>query len=162
MGFRVTLKTISTETIDSRKHEPTGGNPTGYISATDDVAGGVWYFSAPEKFLKNMKGKYGKILKFNLQQSSTSSQFDSPDIIIEGNGLALHFDTETNPGITWTKYRVSLRINGWSKEDGTAPTAKEMKGVLNNLTRLWIRGEYRSGADTGGLDNVAIAEHIAE
>ena len=27
------------------------GNPAGYISANDNAAGGVWYWSAPEKFL---------------------------------------------------------------------------------------------------------------
>ncbi|HEX5151343.1 MAG TPA: laminin B domain-containing protein [Parafilimonas sp.] len=141
-------------------YESTGGNPGGYIAATDDVTGGVWYFSAPANFLDNLKNKYGKVLKFNLKQSSTSSQFDADDIILEGGGMILHYDTDNNPGITWTKYRVSLRSSNWLKEDDTAPTAKEMKAVLKNITRLWIRGEYRSGADIGGLDNVAIAEKI--
>jgi hypothetical protein len=35
-----------------------------------------------------------------------------------------------------------------------------MKNVLKNLSRLWIRGEYISGGEKGGLDNVAIAEKV--
>ena len=141
-------------------YESTGGNPGGYISATDDVSGGVWYFSAPKKFMDRLKNKYGKVLKFSLKQSGTTNQFDADDLILEGGGLILHYDTENNPGIDWTKYRVSLNASKWLKEDDTVPTTAEMKNVLKNLSRLWIRGEYISGGEKGGLDNVAIAEKV--
>ena len=141
-------------------YESTGGNPGGYISATDDVSGGVWYFSAPKKFMDRLKNKYGKVLKFSLKQSGTTNQFDADDLILEGGGLILHYDTENNPGINWTKYRVSLNASKWLKEDDTVPTTAEMKNVLKNLSRLWIRGEYISGGEKGGLDNVAIAEKV--
>jgi alkaline phosphatase D len=110
--------------------------------------------------MDSLKNKYGKVLKFNLKQSGTNNQFDADDVILEGGGLILHYDTENNPGTDWTKYRVPLNAGKWLKTDNTAPTASEMKNVLKNITRLWIRGEYISGADEGGLDNVAIAEKI--
>ena len=54
-----------------------------------------------------MKDKYGKTLRFSSKQSATSSQFDADEIIIEGNGLVLHYDTKNNPNTTWTKYNVA-------------------------------------------------------
>ncbi len=35
-------------------YSPTGGNPTGLISAKDDAVGGVWYYHAPAKFLASI------------------------------------------------------------------------------------------------------------
>ena len=110
--------------------------------------------------MDRLKNKYGKVLKFSLKQSGTTNQFDADDLILEGGGLILHCDTENNPGIDWTKYRVSLNASKWLKEDDTVPTTAEMKNVLKNLSRLWIRGEYISGGEKGGLDNVAIAEKV--
>lgn len=31
-----------------------------------------------------------------------------------------------------------------------------MRNVLSNVTEFWIRGEFQTGADEGGLDNVRI------
>jgi hypothetical protein len=143
-------------------YNSTGGVSGGYISATDDVTGGVWYFNAPAKFLENMKDKYGKTLRFSLKQSATSSQFDADDVIIEGNGLVLHYDTKNNPNTTWTKYNVALKAGQWLKDDNTQPIKREMENALQHITKLWIRGEYITGADEGGLDNVQIAERISE
>lgn len=143
-------------------YNTTGGSPGGFISAVDDVTGDYWYFSAPSDFLNNMKDKYGKTLKFKLKQSSTTSQATKDDLmIISGNGMDIIFKVPYNPGITWTKYTVSLKSSDWVKlSTGTAPSRTEMKKVLQNITKLWIRGEYRTGADEGGLDNVTITEKL--
>ncbi len=136
----------------------TGGNPGGFIAAEDDVVGGTWYWQAPAHFLGNRLAAYDTDLTFDLRQSETDSQFDAADVILSGNGITLEFDTTQNPGTTWTSYRVPLQEQGgWTvRATGMAPTVSEMQSVLGNLTTLWIRGEFRDGSDTGGLDTVQL------
>ena len=92
-------------------HAATGGNPGGYISAEDSVAGGVTYWVAPAKFRGDQGGAYGGLLTFSLRQDNASSQFDAEDVIIEGDGLTLVHNNAANPAVApnWTTYRVRLR-----------------------------------------------------
>jgi len=140
-------------------YQSTGGNPGGHISATDDVAGGVWYWRAPVKFLGNLSNAYGKVLSFDLKQSSLAGQFDSIDIILTGGHAKLVFDTANNPGLDWTRYDIPLHESaGWRLDtlSGPAATETDIRGTLSYLLDLHIRGEYVGGADTGGLDNVVL------
>ncbi|MGB0384154.1 MAG: Ig-like domain-containing protein [Ardenticatenaceae bacterium] len=139
-------------------YSPTGGNPDGYISASD-APGDYWYWQAPAKFLGDLSSAYKGKLSFDLRQSKTSDQFDLEDIILVGGGLTLVYDTPVNPGTTWTSYTVPLdETAGWKKDtlNGSAATQAEMLAVLSSLTTLRIRGEYAGGADTGDLDNVVL------
>jgi hypothetical protein len=138
----------------------TGGNPGGYVSADDDVLGGTWYWSAPPAFLGDRSGAYGNALRFELRQSNTSSPFENREFILRGAGLELYydFDFSMHPGTDWTPYAIPLTAGGGWLVDGTgvAPTEAEFLSVLGDLEELLIRGEYRSGADTGSLDNVVL------
>jgi hypothetical protein len=143
--------------------EGTGGNPGGHIVADDSVAGGTWYWNAPGEFLGGKSDSYDGTLEYDLRVSSTSSQFDNSDIVLEGDGKTLiydHGDESTHPGTDWTEYEVVLNESdgGWSDENtGTSPTQPEFESVLSSLSALRIRGEYRSGSDTGRLDNVVLS-----
>lgn len=143
---------------DVPNYSASGGNPGGYISANDDAVGGVWYWSAPTKFLGNVAAAYGKTLSFDLRQSALDTQFDADDVILLSSALNLAFDTANNPGLSWTSYSVPLiETAGWKKQGTTTvPTPTEMQSVLASLTGLQIRGEFRTGADTGSLDNVRL------
>ncbi len=135
------------------------GNPGGYISANDDAAGGVWYWSAPEKFLGNKSKAYGKEFSFSLKQSSLDSQFDDEDIILVSEDMRIVFNTEQNPALEWTDYSVTLSEEaGWQINDltGSAVNEEDIIKVLKNLTAIYIRGEFVVGEDTGGLDNVIL------
>lgn len=136
----------------------TGGNPGGFITADDDVAGGVWYWQAPPHFLGNRAVAYQTNLTFGLRQSATDSQFDSPDVILSGAGITLTMDTQTNPGTDWTAFSVALdETAGWLVEaTGEPPSASAMQAVLGDLRSLWIRGEFRDGDDMGSLDTVQL------
>lgn len=138
-----------------------GGNPGGYIAATDDVAGGVWYFRAPLSFHGDFTTAYNTTLVFDLKQSRTSSQFNSVDVYLRGGGLELTFDTAYNPGTNWTSYSLLLAETGEWKLNGSAPTQAQMLQVLANITDLQIRGEYVTGSDTGSLDNVRMVPEPA-
>jgi hypothetical protein len=140
-------------------YQDSEGNPGGYISARDDVAGGVWYWSAPDKFLGNRSSSYGEKFTFELKQSSLENQFDADDLILVGKEMQLVFNTLQNPELTWTRYTVILDEEaGWryNDADGAMVNKDDLIKVLSNLVTLKIRGEYVTGEDTGGLDNVIL------
>ena len=73
--------------------------------------------------------------------------------------MTLAFDLPENPGTAWTAYTVPLRAGaGWKVGDGKGKEATEeqIRDVLSNLKTVKIRGEYREGEDTGGLDTVVL------
>lgn len=140
----------------SPTYNSSDGNPGGYISATDNVQGGVWYFQAPDAFHGDFSDAYGTDLTFDLRQNRTDSQFNSVDIYLRGNGLDLTFDTPNNPGTDWTSYSVTLtESSGWQL-DGAAPTQAQFAQALADVTDLQIRGEFVTGSDVGDLDNVTM------
>ncbi|HTY37068.1 MAG TPA: laminin B domain-containing protein, partial [Bacteroidota bacterium] len=117
-------------------------------------------FKAPTKFLGDQSAAYGGSLSFDLRQYYTDNQYDIEDIIIEGGGLRIVYDTPNNPLTTWTHYQVALNESaGWKKTSlsGTAPTAAEFRMVLSSVTRFLIRGEYQIGTDRCDLDNVILS-----
>ncbi len=142
-------------------YRPTGGNPGGYIEATDDAAGGVWYWSAPASFYTGLsrawqtRGQLIMSLTFDLRQSNLSSPFKTSDVVMRGGGFTLAYYSPSVPGTSWTSFKVPLTAAGWRNEIAKrAATESEMAAVMGTLYSLWIRGEYRTGDDIGGLDNV--------
>lgn len=141
-------------------HHDRGGADGGWISSTDDVSGGVWYWNASPEYLGDRSGFYGGTLSFELNQSATDSQFDAVDVILEGDGLRIGYDfgnASTHPGTNWTAYEVPLTEEGWvALETGEPATREEVERVLSDLEGLFVRGEYRTGGDVGGLDEVVL------
>jgi hypothetical protein len=137
-----------------------GGNPGGYISADDDVRGGTWYYKAPAKFRGNHSSAYGDTLSYDLRQDPPTGQFNNVEIHLRGGGLSLTYET-SHPAVTWTPYSVDLTESGGWLIGGVAPNQAQMQQVLANITDLQIRGEFRSGADTGSMDNVVMTPEPA-
>ena len=139
-----------------------GGNPGGHIKVTDSSIGGTWYFVAPAKFHGNKCDAYGKYLRYDQITNDTTFQQQyggKPDIKLVSGSLTLIFDNPVNPGLEWTHYDILLREDaGWrlNSISGPIPTQAQFRGLLADLTDFQIRGEYRSSADIGGLDNVVI------
>ncbi|MFN0015660.1 MAG: laminin B domain-containing protein [Saprospiraceae bacterium] len=145
---------------------PTGGMPGGNIRVTDAATGGTWYFEAPLKFRGNKCDAYGRYLRWDQYTSDTTNSQPyggRPDVVIEGAGMTLIFDNAQNPQLAWTHYDLLLREDaGWHLNDLTGPTPSQaqFRTVLANVTAFRIRGEYRSQADYGGLDNVVIESNF--
>lgn len=137
---------------------PAGGVSGGYIFGSDLGTGQYWYWNAPAKFLGDKSAYYGGSLSFHQYQTLTNNQSNRTDIVLIGGGITLNYDTPYNPGLTWTYYFVTLNEGaGWvDAATGNAPTQAQMQTVLTNLQTLRIRGEYRSGADSGGMDEVLL------
>ncbi|MEJ2563733.1 MAG: laminin B domain-containing protein, partial [Anaerolineales bacterium] len=119
---------------DGPTYNANGGNPGGYITATDLALEEYWYWQAPAKFLGDQSAAYGRTLSFDLVQSATDSQEDQDDVILIGDGVTLVFDTPYNPGDTWTNYVISLHESaGWlNSSTGLAPSSAEFIQVLTN------------------------------
>jgi len=60
---------IDAEAVEAA-HVPAGGNPGGYLSGTNDAAGGLWSFAAPAAFQGDLSGAYGQHLNFDLRTSN--------------------------------------------------------------------------------------------
>ena len=143
-------------------YSPDGGVFDGYIYADDNVQGGVWYFTSPSDYHGKKSEYYGATLKFSLfQKSNRSNQFESDDIIFKNGDLQITYVHKKvdYPGTEWTDYSVKISKDHWLKggyNSGIMATESEIRAVLSHVTQFSIRGEFESGPDTGGLDNVKI------
>jgi alkaline phosphatase D len=142
-------------------YAPDGGISDGYIFANDDVTGGTWYFSAPDTYLGDKTTYYNATLKFSLfQHSDMNDQFDAADIVLKNNDQQIVFRLNNFPGTDWTSYHISINeTSGWLKGDYNSQipaTKADIEEVLSNITSFLIRGEYQTGPDEGGLDNMEI------
>lgn len=146
-------------------YSPDGGVIEGYIYADDDVAGGVWYFSAPQSYLGDKNEYYGATLNYSLfQNSNMSDQFESEDIIFKSNDKQIFYLISEYPTSDWTPYSIEIANNGqWYygsfEGERSIATEAQIKDVLSNVTEFWIRGEFESGSDDGGLDKVEILDN---
>ena len=146
---------------DAVSSDPTyhasGGNPGGFVEIVDQAIEGVWYWVAPQKYLGDRSGAYGTFLTFELKQSALDKPFSAVDVRIAGGGPTLAKRFNSPPGLDWTLYFLPLDVTGgWVVEATNAPaTRQQIQSTLDSLSSLQIRGEYRTGADVGGLDNVA-------
>ena len=131
-----------------------GIDNSGYIFADDNVTGGTWYFSAPQKLLGNLSDYFEGTISFSLiQKSARRDQYENRDFVLEGNGSSVYYNHSSYPDTTWTPYsiRIDTRSN-WFNESDEPASNSEIKNVLKNVTNLYIRGEFERGPDTGGLD----------
>ncbi|MDP3235721.1 MAG: laminin B domain-containing protein [Myxococcales bacterium] len=138
----------------------TGGNGgNGNICATDALAGDIFYFVAPPKFLGNTSSVYGTRLTFDLKTSSQFMLLKGRDVVLNGGGLALIQNFKDVPGRDWSPRSFTLDDkSGWlvdsSTSTGEPATEEQVRTVLRNLTAIRLRGEFVDGpGDTTCLDN---------
>jgi|SRR5690554_675066 len=144
-------------------YSPDGGVTDGYIYADDNVTGGVWYFASPDTYHGDKSNYYGKTLSYSLfQESAMSNQFLREDIIFSGDSGRIVYTLDFNdfPDSSWTNYSIKISEAGYWLNDhyqsGDTATAAQIKAVLSSVNSFWIRGEFETGPDSGGLDNVVI------
>jgi hypothetical protein len=142
----------------------TNGKNDGSISFTD---GGTptWYFVAPEKYHGDASALLGGVLRFDLKITLADDPFGNPDVQLTNGPLALtvSYDCSPDPGTSWKTFTVPLSAAGWklgTSLSGDPVTEEDFRKVLSNITRVRIRGEFNTGADTGWLDNVYFASRL--
>lgn len=153
-----------------------GGNPDGHIRLLDKTSG--WgYFQAPAKYL--VDAEYGGGFSFDLKIVN-SDPITYPNIYnvrtaLVGNGLTLINELAPPPSATsWISYNFALDETasaGWRSFSDlsqnyttSAPlvTQAQFMGVLQNLTGVFIAGDYSDGyTDLGsGIIDEAWIDHV--
>jgi hypothetical protein len=134
-----------------------GGRSGGYISNTDEAAGETWYFQAPASVLTELAVAEGGRLKYSLKQDSADAGFRDDDVVIVGTAGRLSYRFDHAPGAEWTDFSVPLSASAnWIWNWNARATPEQIRTVLSRPLRLEIRGEYRTGDDTGGMDHVVL------
>jgi hypothetical protein len=130
-------------------YSATGGNPGGYlVGFEDDPLGGTGYWIAPSKFLGNLSGYAGGTLSYDLKVFSGTDYFSDVDVILTGNGKSASWTSNINPvGDGWVNFKVQLN---------QANFGSDLASILSDMTEIQIRGEFISGAEQEGLDNVKL------
>jgi alkaline phosphatase D len=135
----------------------TGGHPGGYISNEDEALGETWYFRAPDEVLKRMAEAEHGTLTYDLRQSAAEPGFLDDDVVFVGPAGRLSYRFRATPGTDWTNLSVAFSASaGWRWNWNAVATQEQIRRVLDNPTSLEIRGEYYTGPDIGGLDNVVL------
>lgn len=132
-------------------------DPAGSISHTDEAAGETWYFQAPASVLTKLAAAEGGRLEYRIRQSSVDASFPDDDVVIVGEAGRLSYRFDYAPGTDWTDFSVPLAASAnWRWNWNARATADQIRSVLSRPLRLEIRGEYRTGDDTGAMDRFAL------
>jgi Laminin B (Domain IV)/PEP-CTERM motif len=136
------------------QYSATGGKTGGYLQGFEDnPLGGTGYFVAPttSAFHGNLSAYAGGTLSFDIKVIEGTAYFDDNDIMISGNGKTVTFATHINPvgapGDGWVTFNVALT---------SANFGSDLATVLANVSDFELRGEFISGAEVEGLDNVTL------
>ena len=129
--------------------QSTGGNPGGFLEGVENVSnGGTGYFIAPSKFLGDLSAYAGGTLSYDLEVISGSDYFSDVDVIISNGSNSVSWTSNINPvGDGWVAFHVQL---------DQANFGSNLASILSNVTELQIRGEFISGPEEEGLDNVKL------
>ena len=134
-----------------------GGRSGGYISNTDEAVGETWYFQAPASVVAQLPAAEGGRLEYSLMQDSADAGFPDDDVVIVGEAGRLSYRFDYAPGTQWTDFSVVLSASAdWRWNWNARATPEQIHSVLSRPSRLEIRGEFRTGDDTGGMDHFLI------
>lgn len=143
----------------------TGGNPGGYLSATDPDSGD-FYFQAPGLLQGDFSALYGGSLSFDLWLDNNDYQ-GAPGVILAGGGQVIVAPTTAPQPGAWRTVNVPLAPEGGWKLgslSGGAASPADIQQVLANVTLLRIRGEYvvnQVGIEQGRIDNIILVPEPA-
>ena len=107
--------------------------------------------------LKELSAAEHGTLSYDLEQSADEPGFLDDDVVIVGPAGRLSYRFRSSPGPDWKTFSVRLSASaGWRWNWSMPATQEQIRRVLDNPTSLEIRGEYYTGPDVGGLDNVVL------
>jgi fibronectin-binding autotransporter adhesin len=151
--------------VASSGYQATGGNPGGYFAWVDAATGADSYYQAPAAYLGDVVGYYGGTLSYDILD--TGGNYTAFDVELIGDGHTLQYTSGQDANFptpnVWSSASVILTASRFiDTATGTTPSVAEMQDVMSDLTTLEIRAEYVNGAESGGLDNVAMAPASAQ
>lgn len=145
----------------------TGGNPGGYVYATD-TSSGVWYFLGNGDFKNDLSAYNGCYLLYDVKIPVINYIIPTAysEVIIQRNdGNTLEYNASTPTANIWVSYSILLTGAGWTWNGpaGTLATDADMLSTLLSVKKIKIRAEF-SGLDSekDRLDNVTMTCDLAE
>ena len=146
----------------------TGGNPGGFVRATDPPSAAapiMWTFNSPAAYDGNLTAYYNGTLQFDLQQGALRAAVTTVDVTLQSSSFVLSYTAVPTvyPAVApgWTTYTIELNeLSGrWKDSFGANATPAEFNTLLATVTLITIRGRYgTSSLTTGGLDNVILQQ----
>ncbi len=132
------------------------GNPGGFLQGKDLGDGRYWYYVSPQSW----SGDWSvyTTLSFDIRVVSNSGGIAvyGNMVTIKGtNGDTLVWSGNA-PSRSWTHYEIPLEPSTFGVNKGV------FDSVMGNVSEIWIEGEYVSGSDTEGLDNVQLHSEVSE
>jgi hypothetical protein len=144
-------------------HEPSGGNPGGYLFGSTIDMLEACHFTAPDEFHGDLSAAVGGSLSFDLWEGwdpdscvGENCSNSRIGVYIQGGASAISFDVPSLGWSAWNAYEVELHPSSpWLS--GTT-TLSDFETVLSDVTSLTISTNENADCCLGGafLDNVVL------
>jgi len=154
--------TWSTGVVTGFSQDSTGGNPGGYISATDS-SDSTWFFMSPLSWGGDWTPYIGGTIEFDIKPiKNDASQIYMSSIVTvvldletPGDGIFIGWFSDINPPIgTWTTYNVEISESNFQVVGSSLP----FNEAIQQVTMIGFFGDYLQGqTDTSCLDNVRVS-----
>jgi len=121
-----------------------GGNPGGYVRATDLALADDWYFNTTTG-LGDWTQYIGGTVEYDIIILSLGAMFLAPDIKIHSDTRVASWNAPSLPGIwEWTHFEATLDGNNF-----LSAGPKTFDQIMADVDSFRIRGEYQYGVDMG-------------
>ncbi len=128
----------------------TGGNPGGYLQGTDGGTEDYWHYHSPETWIGDWRHYSRVSFDHKIISGTAATTWNQDTFQIRGaNNQTLGWQGPLSSN-AWTHFEVELSPSLFGV------TQQEYDAVMANVVALRIRGEYVSGGEIEGLDNVML------
>lgn len=140
-------------------------HPSGYLHGKDLIEGSDYYFSAPQSLLDRIHAATTEAsISFDFYTTATDNGIKD-FLVLESPKTTIVLPAGKPPIREWKPFAYRFDASaGWKvgsigKIGKKLATEEEIQQVLSTVTKLYIRGEWKSGPDAARLDNVVITEN---
>ena len=140
-------------------------HPSGYLHGKDLIEGSDYYFSAPQSLLDRIHAATTEAsISFDFYTTATDNGIKD-FLVLESPKMTIVLPAGKPPIREWKPFAYRFNPSaGWKvgsigKIGKKLATEVEIQQVLSTVTKLYIRGEWKSGPDAARLDNVVITEN---
>lgn len=145
-----------------------GGDPDGFVQASDVGGDGLWFFSGPSAYLGDQSAAYGGMLSYSIKSDFSTAPIGGNYAAVQllgANGVLLAAAAPALPTSDWATFSFNLIADGTWKvgaTSGPSASASILQGVLADLKSIRIDGDYYQGVDTTGIDSVVLSAPVPE
>jgi hypothetical protein len=142
--------------------QPVAHNKLGYVDGKDLIQSSDYYFSAPQSVLDLLRATTtNDSISFDFY-TTASDEGIKDTLVLESPGMTLVLPASNPPIREWNRFTYRFDPSeGWKVgtigKIGKKPAkAEEIRKAMATATKLYIRGEWKTGPDAARLDNVVI------